>query len=189
MKTIEQAEQELALQVVEQFKTLPKEARALALHRCKVLATPTKPQRDVESYRFNARLHPMLLQADVEAGFMETDERLREELAKPTPPLPAPTLRDFVTLAKWGITLATPVVIVWFGYGLAVGLMTWAMSLAWLAGYAIGAVALVAVVSALPKPDFSGGDKQEETRGGNQTVIVNVFTSKDGDVNVNKNEF
>lgn len=186
MKTIEQAEKEATSQVVKQFKALPKEARALASHRCKVLATPTIPQRDVDSYRFNSRLYPLLIQADVEADFRGTDERLRDELEKPAPPLPAPTLRDFVTLAKWGVTLATPVVIIGFGYGLAVGLVTWAMSLAWLAGYAILAFALICLVSALPRPDFSGGDKQEEARGGNQTVIVNVFTSQGGDVNVNR---
>jgi hypothetical protein len=186
--TLEESEKKMAMEIVAKFKTLPPACRAIVLHRTKVLATPTIPQHDPVSYRFNAALYPMLLDADREARFREREGRLRKELSEPLPPLPIPTRRDVVALAMWGVAIATPVVIVGFGYGLAIGLIEWAASLAWLVGYGIGAVMLLCFLSALPKPDFWSNEQEERPRGDSQTVIVNVFTSQGGNVNANANE-
>lgn len=166
---------------VAQYAELPPERRAVVLKECHAFAYGNYPAQTRE-------LNRALLKA-----FAEIDGRI-SQAQRPQPPTAAETnaflMWGLGLLAKAGAALAVIGGGLYLVGALVVGtgeaIRIWAVANAGAIGWGIAAILAVIGIGCLPR--WKG--EQEETPGDetpvqNQNIVVNVFTSQSGNVNVN----
>lgn len=157
------------------YAALPADQRALIRKECRNYAMGNYPADTVE---FNRALLPML----------ERVESAIQASAKPAPPTAKETRAAVLWLGGTvggvgaligGLYIAGAMVV---GIGEAVKI--WAVANAGIIGWVIASGLAILAIGALPRWKGDEPEKEPETASNNQTIIVNVFTSQNGNVDV-----
>jgi len=160
------------------YRLLPADQRAVIRKEAQNLAFGNYPAKTVE---FNRQVLQKIQQVEISL----------QQAAKPAPPTAKETRAFFVWIAGILGGCAALVGGLWLVGAMVVGIgeaiRIWAVANAVVIGWVVASFLAVLGISALPKWKGESETTPPE-KGGDQTIIVNVFTSQNGNVNVKTGE-